>query len=161
MQQQHTGVTAMPGRAPVREEWVGPSWNTPHPEGMDWGKLREKEDLWLVMFPTSCLISDAPEKENSERANQNQNPVVQKPTWRWGKICCMLVSQVLPSGWYHACSFPASLLYPPASATGRIMPIELEISAIQRIYEKYFAFVPLKLHHSPLLSVLSVRRVWC
>lgn len=32
------------------------------------------------MFPTSCLISDAQEKGNSERGDQNQNPVGQKPT---------------------------------------------------------------------------------
>lgn len=52
---------------------------------MDWGKLREKEDLWLVMFLTSCSVSDAQEKEPSERGDQNQNEVDQKPTWSWGK----------------------------------------------------------------------------
>lgn len=52
---------------------------------MDWGRLREKEDLGLVMFPTSCLISDAQGKENSERGDGNQSPVGQNSTWRWGK----------------------------------------------------------------------------
>lgn len=143
LQQQHAGLTATPRRALVRERngWDPPGRPSMREEQVG-GRQREEEDLWLVVYPTFHLISDAKRRRTQKLWTRIKIQWVRSLHEDGGKICWMSLSQVLPFCWYHDCSCPASLLYTPNSATARITHIKLEISAIQRIYEKYFTLVP-------------------
>jgi len=142
LHQQHAGFMATPSRALVRE---GNGWDPPGRlswrNGLEGGRGRGGSPAGRV--PRIPFDKRCQEKqENSERGGWNQNPMVRSLHEGRGQIRRVLVSQVLHFRGHHDCSCPASRLYPPNPATGRIPHIELEISAIQRIYEKYFTLVP-------------------
>lgn len=67
-----------------------------------WGKRRIL-DLSNSPHPVWC---DAQEKENSEKGDQNQNPMGQKLTWRWGKNL-LYVGISGPSLWLISVALPA------------------------------------------------------
>lgn len=152
LQQQH----ATPGRALVweRNGW-NPSGRPSTPEEWVGGRQRDAEDLWLVVYPVSCLISDAKRRRRIWKSSGLE--AYMKMTEKYG--ACQYLRSFPSADTTTAAALPACFTHQTWLQAGT--HIELEASTIQRIYEKYFTLVSMKLHHSPLSSVLIVRRAYC